>query len=226
MEDTTIFTRFTLIDTRVNEVEAQFAPNKILEYESNDTFYEETTRQQIYDYYRNDIDSFHEFYQNSNVEGQPVTSFRYDLTITGELDDEIDDTYHRVIYDVEFDRDNVRTLEQKFYLTESPTIKAPYKVYITIGLYTFAGEQEPDIQEEDLPLRDIPEYDDLLEYSKTHKLKQTIKEEECVICYEATPNVLYPDCGHISTCKECEDKGDLTKCPVCRTKVYKDKFVI
>ena len=226
MEEATIFTRFTLIDTRVNEVEAQFAPNKILEYESNDTFNEETTRQQIYDCYRNDIDSFHDFYQNSNVEGQPVNVFSYVLSITGDYNDEIDDTYHRVIYHVEFNRNNELIREQKFYLTESPTIHAPYKVYTTVDLFAFPEEPETQEPEEDLPLRDIPEYDDLLDYSKTHKLKQTIKEEECVICYEAAPNVLYPDCGHISTCKECEDKGDLTKCPVCRTKVYKDKFII
>ena len=226
MEEATIFTRFTLIDTRVNEVEAQFAPNKILEYESNDTFNEETTRQQIYDCYRNDIDSFHDFYQNSNVEDQPVNVFSYVLTITGDYNDEIDDTYHRVIYHVEFNRNNELIREQKFYLTESPAIRAPYKVYISVGLYSF---EEP---QDDLPLRltDIleitDEFTEFDEFDRDYELKKTIKEEECVICYERPSNVLYTDCGHIPTCKECEDKGNIQKCPICRTKVTKDKFII
>ena len=57
------------------------------------------------------------------------------------------------------------------------------------------------------------------------ELKQTIIYDECVICYENKPNVLYPDCFHISTCKRCEELHLINKCPLCREKVMK-KYII
>ena len=57
------------------------------------------------------------------------------------------------------------------------------------------------------------------------ELKQTIIYDECVICYENKPNVLYPDCFHISTCKRCEELHLINKCPLCREKVM-IKYII
>ena len=48
------------------------------------------------------------------------------------------------------------------------------------------------------------------------ELKQTIISDECVICFENKPNVLYPKCLHISTCKRCEELKPIFKCPLCR----------
>ena len=60
---------------------------------------------------------------------------------------------------------------------------------------------------------------------KPIELKQTIIYEECVICYENKPNVLYSDCFHISTCKRCEELHPINKCPICREKVM-IKYII
>ena len=57
------------------------------------------------------------------------------------------------------------------------------------------------------------------------ELKQTIIYDECVICYENKPNVLYSDCFHISTCKRCEELHPINKCPICREKVM-IKYII
>ena len=57
------------------------------------------------------------------------------------------------------------------------------------------------------------------------EIKQTIIYDECVICYENKPNVLYPDCFHISTCKRCEELHPINKCPLCREKVM-IKYII
>ena len=43
---------------------------------------------------------------------------------------------------------------------------------------------------------------------------KTFKLEQCVICLENTPNVLFCNCGHLCVCKTCIMK--FTNCPVCK----------
>ena len=57
------------------------------------------------------------------------------------------------------------------------------------------------------------------------ELKQTIICNDCVICLENKPNVLYLNCLHISTCKKCEELKSIFKCPLCREEVVK-KYII
>ena len=86
----------------------------------------------------------------------------------------------------------------------------PYEIHI-IELATI--NQEEEVEEED-----EKEVEPI-------ELKQTIIYDECVICYENKPNVLYPDCFHISTCKRCEELHPINKCPICREKVM-IKYII
>ena len=86
----------------------------------------------------------------------------------------------------------------------------PYEIRI-IELATI--NQEEEVEEEDE------------EEVEPIELKQTIIYDECVICYENKPNVLYPDCFHISTCKRCEELHPINKCPICREKVM-IKYII
>ena len=46
---------------------------------------------------------------------------------------------------------------------------------------------------------------------------RTFKLEQCVICLEKEPKVLFCNCGHICICDECFVKK-LDNCPVCKTK--------
>ena len=43
-----------------------------------------------------------------------------------------------------------------------------------------------------------------------------IQEEQCVVCLEAPPKVLYVECLHYIVCKSCDDTGEFNKCPKCR----------
>ena len=88
-------------------------------------------------------------------------------------------------------------------------ISTPFNIIISVYAEYINRfyENEEEVEEEDE------------EEVEPIELKQTIIYDECVICYENKPNVLYPDCFHISTCKKCEELHPINKCPICREKV-------
>ena len=45
--------------------------------------------------------------------------------------------------------------------------------------------------------------------------KISFKYDECVICLDNPPNVLFNNCGHICICHNC-DRESLNSCPICR----------
>ena len=49
-------------------------------------------------------------------------------------------------------------------------------------------------------------------------LPKCFKSDECVICLNKQPNVLFCNCGHIPICTECSKIKKFTECPVCKTK--------
>ena len=50
-------------------------------------------------------------------------------------------------------------------------------------------------------------------------LKKTFKHDQCVICLDRKPNVLFVECRHTCVCEECEKMHPTTKCPCCRTMI-------
>ena len=54
---------------------------------------------------------------------------------------------------------------------------------------------------------------------------EAFKEDCCVICLEAKPNILYLDCLHIAVCDSCDnlkvDPSLTTNCDVCRAEISK-----
>ena len=49
---------------------------------------------------------------------------------------------------------------------------------------------------------------------------KTYKEDQCVICFENNPNILFCNCGHLCLCEPCYNnfvmnEGNLS-CPKCR----------
>ena len=97
-------------------------------------------------------------------------------------------------------------------------ISTPFHIIISVyAEYINRVYEDEDIEEE------VEEEDE--EEVEPIELKQTIIYDECVICYENKPNVLYPDCFHISTCKRCEELHPINKCPLCREKVM-IKYII
>ena len=49
--------------------------------------------------------------------------------------------------------------------------------------------------------------------------EQTFKIDECVVCMECKPTVLFCDCGHICLCEKCIEIKQLNRCPICKTDI-------
>ena len=52
---------------------------------------------------------------------------------------------------------------------------------------------------------------------KTINSIQTFKSEECIICLENQPIILFCNCGHIPICIKCYKLKSLSACPICKT---------
>ena len=53
-------------------------------------------------------------------------------------------------------------------------------------------------------------------YNQHINANKTFKMEECLICVENEPNVLFCGCGHLCVCEECIRYYESYKCPVCK----------
>ena len=60
---------------------------------------------------------------------------------------------------------------------------------------------------------------DDVESSSPKPLKKFFKENQCVICLDRKPNVLFVKCRHTCVCEECEEAHPSTQCPCCRTEI-------
>ena len=87
---------------------------------------------------------------------------------------------------VQDDRDELHTY---------PLPKKPFKIELTICYYY---SQEKILKE--------------LEFYPPN----VYKKDQCVICLDNTPNILFNPCLHVCVCNECEDKTIFKKCPYCR----------
>ena len=54
---------------------------------------------------------------------------------------------------------------------------------------------------------------------------ETYRQDHCVVCLEAKPNILYLDCLHITVCDYCERVKSNTSlqstCDICRAEISK-----
>ena len=53
-------------------------------------------------------------------------------------------------------------------------------------------------------------------YNQHINANKTFKTEECLICVENKPNVLFYGCEHLCVCEECIRYYESYKCPVCK----------
>ena len=88
--------------------------------------------------------------------------------------------------------------------------------------YPLSIEQYLNTSDDDLPFEEVydSEYTDgEEEYTPP---TETYRQDCCVICLEAKPNILYLDCGHIAICDSCDclKKTGRHKCDVCRSRVF------
>ena len=155
-------------------------------------------------------------YRERRVNNVPASSFTFVLKIFGNYCEEIDDVISETIYLKEMDRIGFTTRKIKYWETENKTITAPFNVFIIITKYV-SPEMYVEYNDETLPQRII---------QPTTTSKQSIKEDKCCVCLENVPNILYVDCRHIAICNTCDKKGNFNNCPICRTKVKKNKIIL
>ena len=55
------------------------------------------------------------------------------------------------------------------------------------------------------------------EETKIINPSKIFKSEECIICLENQPIILFCNCGHIPICTECYKLKTLSTCPICKT---------
>ena len=149
-----------------------------------------------------------------------------------------------VLYHVEINKDGDTLHESKPYII-FPSIKAPFKLLIFINVHCDPAEisrqrwleeqAEEDIATLEVRLRNIR--NELETVRNTINLKSNrkcTKEETCCICLSSPSRILFPDCGHLCICENCNnnltnntdfDEDDL-KCPLCRTIVTLPRITI
>ena len=93
-------------------------------------------------------------------------------------------------------------------LNLSPYLKQLYEILVTTEFFYIYA-----------PVLRILEVENDEESSSPKPLKKTFKHDQCVICLDRKPNVLFVKCRHTCVCEECEEAHPSTKCPCCRTKI-------
>ena len=109
---------------------------------------------------------------------------------------------------------SIESYEVCFYTYPENLLTEKFSIYVESYAYIF-----PDITREN-DIDTILEMDDdvMVPYTPPEK---THKQEQCVICLESAPNILYLNCMHIAVCEFCDDMKRTAalrlKCDVCRT---------
>ena len=53
--------------------------------------------------------------------------------------------------------------------------------------------------------------------TKVINLFKIFKSDECIICYENKPNIIFCNCGHLCYCYKCYKIETPSTCPICKT---------
>ena len=95
----------------------------------------------------------------------------------------------------------------------SPYLEHPYKILVTTNFFyihvpTLRFEVENNEVEND-------EVENDEESVPPKPIEKTFKSDQCVICLEEEPKVLFCNCGHICICEKCTSHR-YDNCPVCK----------
>ena len=161
----------------------------------------ETNKEEIYVITKLYFDNFVEKFKNYQIGNENITESSFGLYVEIKEDYDLSEKH---IYSLSYNNiKNYITVENKF--TENLPIEGEFKVCLSISCYVSYEEfedEEPKI------------------------VKKPVKEDECVICYENKPNILFPDCLHVCICLSCEEIGNFNKCPIYRNKIINEKILI
>ena len=162
--------------------------------------FDETTKEEIYIISKMYFDNFVSTYKRYLINDRPTTESSYRLYVEQIEDGEID---HKHVYSIAYNNIEDRiSWENKF--DDNFTVEGNFRIGIDITAYLFEDYEDED--------------DD-------YEVKTTIKEDECVVCYENKPNILYTECLHCVVCDSCDKKGDFKSCPLCRKKINNQRIL-
>ena len=160
---------------------------------------DETTKEEIYIISKMYFDNFVSTYKIYHLYDRPTTESSYRLYVEQVEDDELTEKH---VYSIAYNNIEDKISWENKYDGNFP-IEGNFRIVIDINAYRF---------------EDYDDYDD-------YEVKTTIKEDDCVICFENKPNILYTECMHFAVCTLCDKKGDFKSCPLCRKKIKNQRIL-
>ena len=182
-------------------------PIQSLKFEfKTDDIFDTTTKEIIFNISKRHFDDITRQYKNFVLNGVPTTESSYGLYVSIFKDDEWEIKH---IYSMLLDHESDRISWENKY-DSNTEIEGEFFIGINVTVYISP------------PIEDL--YEDYENYD--YKLKKSIKEDECVICFNNKANILYTECLHFVVCDSCDKKGKFSKCPLCRKEIKNQRIKI
>ena len=194
---------FKLVNSQSRDYEEPI-PSLKFEFKT-DNIYDTTTKEIIFNISKRHFDDIILQYKNYVLNGVSTTESSYALYVRILKDDEWE---FKHIYSMLLDHESDRISWENKY-DSNTEIEGEFFIGINVVVYVSPPEDEDH-------------YDEYYNY----KLKKSIKEDECVICFNNKANILYTECLHFVVCDGCDSKGRFNKCPLCRKKIKNQRIKI
>ena len=193
---------FKLVNSQSRDYEEPI-PSLKFEFKTDD-IYDTTTKEIIFNISKRHFDDIVLQYKNYVLNGVLTTESTYALYVSIFKDDEWE---FKHIYSIILDHESDRISWENKY-DSNMEIEGEFFIGINVGVYVSPVDED--------------RYDEDYDY----KLKKSIKEDECVICFNNKANILYTECLHFVVCDGCDKKGKFSKCPLCRKKIKNQRIKI
>ena len=192
---------FKLVNSQSRDYEEPI-PSLKFEFKT-DNIYDTTTKEIIFNISKRHFDDIILQYKNYVLNGVSTTESSYALYVSIFKDDEWE---FKHIYSILLDHESDRISWENKY---DSNVEIEGEFFIGIDVVVYVSPEDKD------------HYEDY-----NYKLKKSIKEDECVICFNNKANILYTECLHFVVCDGCDKKGKFSKCPLCRKKIKNQRIKI
>ena len=192
---------FKLVNSQSRDYEEPI-PSLKFEFKTDD-IYDTTTKEIIFNISKRHFDDIVLQYKNYVLNGVSTTESTYALYVKIFKDGEWELKH---IYSIILDHESDRISWENKY---DSNIEIEGEFFIGINVTVYISPANEDLYED-----------------YNYKLKKSIKEDECVICFNNKANILYTECLHFVVCDGCDKKGKFSKCPLCRKKIKNQRIKI
>ena len=193
---------FKLVNSQSRDYEEPI-PSLKFEFKT-DNILDTTTKEIIFNISKRHFDDIVLEYKNYVLNGVSTTESSYALYVSIFKDDEWELKH---IYSMLLDHESDRISWENKY---GSNMEIEGEFFIGIDVVVYVSSEDKDHYDEDY----------------NYKLKKSIKEDECVICFNNKANILYTECLHFVVCDGCDKKGKFSKCPLCRKKIKNQRIKI